>query len=50
MSDEYIETVSERYIELYENIIGEAFVKANISDIHQRIEQNVLNFLKKINK
>ena len=47
MSDNYIETVSERYIELYENIIGETFVKADISDIHQRIEQNVLNFLKR---
>ncbi|NJB70246.1 phosphoribosylaminoimidazole-succinocarboxamide synthase [Saonia flava] len=45
MSDEYIETVSERYIELYENITGETFVKADISDIQNRIEQNVLNFL-----
>ena len=47
MSDDYIESVSDRYIELYENIIGETFVKADISDIHQRIEQNVLNFLKR---
>ena len=45
MSDEYIETVSERYIELYENIAGEKFIKADISDIHSRIEQNVLAFL-----
>lgn len=47
MSDEYINSVSERYIELYENIIGEPFVKADISQIHERIEQNVLDFLKK---
>jgi len=45
MSDGYIKTVSERYIELYENITGEDFVKADVSDIQQRIEQNVLNWL-----
>lgn len=46
MSDAYIQTVSERYIELYEKIIGKAFVKASVSNIEERIEQNVLNFLK----
>ena len=46
MSDEYIETVSERYIELYENITGETFVKGDVSNIHQRIEKNVLEYLK----
>ena len=46
MTDEYIETVSERYIELYENILGESFVKADISNINERIEKNVLEFLK----
>lgn len=46
MTDEYIATVSERYIELYENIIGEKFVKADISDINARIEENVLTYLK----
>lgn len=45
MSDDYIQTVSERYIELYENILGEKFVKADISDINHRIEQNVIRFL-----
>ena len=45
MTDEYIETVSERYIELFENIIGEKFVKADISNIHERIEKNVLSYL-----
>ncbi|MUH37090.1 phosphoribosylaminoimidazolesuccinocarboxamide synthase [Zobellia amurskyensis] len=46
MTDEYIESVSERYIELYENITGETFVKADVSDIQNRIESNVLNYLK----
>lgn len=45
MTDEYIESVSERYIELYENILGEKFSKADISNINERIEKNVLNFL-----
>ncbi|WP_348822172.1 phosphoribosylaminoimidazolesuccinocarboxamide synthase [Flavobacterium aestuarii] len=45
MTDEYIETVSDRYIELYENIIGEKFVKADISSINERIEKNVLAYL-----
>jgi phosphoribosylaminoimidazole-succinocarboxamide synthase len=47
MSDAYIKTVSDRYIELYENIMGEAFVKADVSDIQSRIEGNVLEYLKK---
>lgn len=47
MTDEYIATVSERYIELYENILGEQFVKADISNINERIEKNVLAFLNK---
>lgn len=47
MTDEYIETVSERYIELYEKIIGEKFVRADISDINERIEKNVLAYLDK---
>ncbi|PKA84333.1 phosphoribosylaminoimidazole-succinocarboxamide synthase [Ulvibacter sp. MAR_2010_11] len=46
MSDEYIETVSERYIELYENITGEKFVKAETSNILDRIEANVTEYLK----
>jgi phosphoribosylaminoimidazole-succinocarboxamide synthase len=47
MTDEYIETVSERYIELYENILGEKFVKADVSNIYDRIEKNVLGYLSK---
>ncbi|WCO03373.1 phosphoribosylaminoimidazolesuccinocarboxamide synthase [Psychroserpens ponticola] len=45
MSDAYIKTVSERYIELYENIMGEPFVKADVSNIQSRIEANVLKYL-----
>ena len=47
MTDEYIETVSDRYIELYENITGETFIKADISNIQERIEKNVLAYLNK---
>jgi phosphoribosylaminoimidazole-succinocarboxamide synthase len=47
MTEEYIATVSERYIELYENILGEKFVKADISNINERIEKNVLEYLNK---
>jgi len=46
MSNEYIKTVSDRYIELYENITGEPFKKANVYNIQKRIESNVLNYLK----
>ena len=46
MSDEYIESVSERYIELYEKITGETFIKSDISNIETRIENNVLEYLK----
>ena len=45
MSDAYIETVSERYIELYENITGEKFIKAEVSNIQERIDKNVTSFL-----
>lgn len=47
MPDEFVETVSNRYIELYEKITGEDFVKADVSSIQNRIENNVLNFLDK---
>ncbi|UCD61738.1 MAG: phosphoribosylaminoimidazolesuccinocarboxamide synthase, partial [Flavobacteriaceae bacterium] len=45
MTDEYINQVSERYIELYQNITGETFIKADLSNIQQRIEDNILNYL-----
>ncbi|NNC45172.1 MAG: phosphoribosylaminoimidazolesuccinocarboxamide synthase [Winogradskyella sp.] len=45
MSDDYITTVSERYIELYENITGESFIIADVSNIQQRISNNVNSYL-----
>ncbi len=45
MSDEFVESVSERYIELYENIAGEAFVKADVSNVLKRVEENINIFL-----
>ena len=45
MSEQYIKSVSDRYIELYEKITGENFVKADTTNIAQRIRENVLNYL-----
>ncbi|SDX25236.1 phosphoribosylaminoimidazole-succinocarboxamide synthase [Lutibacter oricola] len=47
MSDEKINEISDRYIELYENITGETFVKSDVSNINERIEKNVNTFLNK---
>ena len=44
MSDEYINGVSERYIELYEKITGLKFEKEELNQINNRIENNVLNY------
>ncbi len=46
MSDEFVENVSERYIELYEKITGQKFRRAKGEEPQQRIETNVLNFLR----
>ncbi len=45
MTTEKINEISERYIELYENITGESFVKSDVSNISERIEKNVVTFL-----
>jgi phosphoribosylaminoimidazole-succinocarboxamide synthase len=45
MSDEKILEISNRYIELYEQITGEKFVKASTENVLQRIEENVSSFL-----
>lgn len=47
MSEEKINEISDRYIELYEKITGETFVKSDVSNISERIEKNVLSFLNK---
>jgi phosphoribosylaminoimidazole-succinocarboxamide synthase len=46
MTEEYVTSVSERYIELYENIIGDKFERADVSDVMNRVEDNIRNFLK----
>lgn len=45
MNDEKIDEISDRYIELYEQITGDTFVKGDTSNILNRIEQNVIDFL-----
>lgn len=45
MSEEKIIEISDRYIELYEQITGEKFVKADVTKVERRIEENILNFL-----
>jgi phosphoribosylaminoimidazole-succinocarboxamide synthase len=45
MDDAKLIEISDRYIELYEQITGEKFVKADVSNVPERIEKNVLTFL-----
>jgi phosphoribosylaminoimidazole-succinocarboxamide synthase len=45
MSDEFVQSVSERYIELYQHITGETFYKADTTSVEARIESNVLAYL-----
>jgi len=45
MSEEFVNSVSERYIELYENITGDPFVKADIANVPARIEKNVMGYI-----
>ncbi|WP_278477322.1 phosphoribosylaminoimidazolesuccinocarboxamide synthase [Tannerella forsythia] len=47
MTSDIVESISNRYIELYEQITGETFVKALTDDLPGRIEKNVTDFLKK---
>ncbi|MBK5722970.1 phosphoribosylaminoimidazolesuccinocarboxamide synthase [Dysgonomonas sp. Marseille-P4677] len=46
MTEEYCNSVSERYIELYEKIVGEKFIKADASDVATRIDANIKDYLK----
>jgi phosphoribosylaminoimidazole-succinocarboxamide synthase len=48
MTDEIVSGISERYIELFENISGEKFNKADVENITSRIEKNVTEFLKTV--
>jgi len=45
MTDAIVTSISDRYIELYEQVIGEKFIKQDISDILTRIENNIINSL-----
>jgi phosphoribosylaminoimidazole-succinocarboxamide synthase len=45
MTDAFINLVSERYIELYENITGQKFERADVSNVPTRVETNIKNFL-----
>lgn len=46
MTEEFVTSISERYIELFENITGDKFAKSDLSNLQERIEINVTNFLK----
>ena len=46
--DEFVQEITDRYVELYENITGEEFVRSDYSDTMRRIEDNVNNFLKSV--
>lgn len=48
MTQDFTTQVSERYIELFENITGESFVKTEVSDVIKRIENNIMNSLSKL--
>tara|TARA_B100001540_G_scaffold173934_1_gene153702 strand:+ start:5603 stop:6556 length:954 start_codon:yes stop_codon:yes gene_type:complete len=45
MSEEYCNSVSERYIELFEYITGDKFIKEDVSDVLNRVEENILRHL-----
>jgi len=45
MDDEFVNLVSERYIELYENITGQKFERADVSNVLARVENNITKFL-----
>ncbi len=45
MNEEFVNSISERYIELYENITGDPFVKADIANVPARIEKNVMGYI-----
>ena len=50
MQDEWVEQISRRYIELYEKLIGDSFVKQDTNNQLGRIEENILNSLAKNKK
>ena len=49
MNDDFVDLVTNRYIELYEKVSGLSFKRTNLENTNERIEMNVLNFLSKKN-
>ena len=47
MTESWVNQISERYIELYENIIGEKFVHSDVSNVLERVENNVNSWIAK---
>ena len=47
MNDEFVNSVSERYIELFEKVSGRSFSKSNVNDPLLRIKENIIDFLQK---
>lgn len=45
MSDDFVDQISDRYIELYEHITGDKFVKSDLVDVNARIYQNISKFM-----
>jgi phosphoribosylaminoimidazole-succinocarboxamide synthase len=48
LSDDFVQQISDRYIELYENIIGEKFVRGDIQNVQERIEGNISRALERL--
>ena len=48
MTDNFVNEVSDRYIELYEKITGEKFIRTDITNVPERIEKNCMEFLKSL--
>lgn len=48
MDEAFVQSVSERYIELYENITGDRFVKSDVTNIQERIQRNISEYLKSL--
>ncbi len=48
MDAAFVESVSERYIELFENITGDKFIKSDLTNIQERIETNIQTYLKNL--
>ena len=46
MSEEYVSNVSNRYIELYENITAKKFIRVDNANLENRIEKNINNYLR----